>query len=662
MAAFFLSNGKTKALFAGLAFSASMLVTSQVQALALGRLNVVSTQQQPMVMEVSLAETEGVIPAAIKPSIASAGEFAVAGLDYQLWYKDIDVQVVEREGQLLLSLTSPQPVTVEQLDLLVQVEYMGGRLLGQFDAEFAALGSKPVVTPKVTTSAEVELPAATQVETVVAAVETAKVEPQEVVEAVVEAEVEVEAEQQQLETIVETVSAQPKPKAVTVQAGQTLWRIAAQNTPEGVNTWQALMAIYKTNTRAFKDQQITRIMAGAKLTIPAQEVMLALTPAQAKASYEQLIASYKVAKPAAKKVAAESPEPAPKPATNEQSKQAAKLAAEQEKQLDKLNSSIKQLQDQSAGMQQQLSQLEQERQLAEQQAAELAKQNEALAAGLADQKSDLQTLSVDKQALEKDLTALDQQVSATDLELKDKQQQLQNLESELLALQQQKIMAENAQTAAQQQAEQEEQQTEQSASGVALSKQLYPWLMGGLVVLLLGLLFSLLWRWLNGRPKQRELTPEPPISDSTPTVMLDPLADYDARPSSQSQALHEAAERMDKQEQAAASAEQNEASFIEQLLQEQDSAPKKPQEDTLHLSAEVEALLQQQRQANDHRHEPQGHMNAEDAVEEKLDLARSYKEMGHVQEAQKLLQEILHEGNLEQQTQATLLLSRMRQD
>lgn len=658
MASLFLSNAKTKALYAGLAISASMLAAGQVQALALGRLNVVSTQQQPLALEVSLAETEGVIPAAIKPSIASAGEFSVAGLDYQLWYKDIAIQVVERQGQLLLSLTSPQPVTVEQLDLLVQVEYMGGRLLGQFDAEFAALGSNAVVTPKITAEA------VAAVETEVAAVETAKVEPQEVEEAVVKAEVE--AEQKQLEAIVETVSVRPEPaqpKTVTVQAGQTLWRIAAQNTPKGVNTWQALMAIYKTNTKAFKDQQITRIMAGAKLTIPVQEVMLQLTPAQAKSSYEQLIASYKIAKPAPQKAVTPAskpaPEPEPKTASDEQAKQAAKVAAQQEQQLEKLNTSIKQLQDQSSGMQQQLSQLEQERQLAEQQALELTKQNEALAAGLANQQNDLQTLSADKQALEKDLTALDQQVSATDLELKDKQQQLQSLESELLALQQQKVITENAQAAAQQQAAQEEQE---AATGVALSKQLYPWLMGGLVVLLLGLLFSLLWRWLNGRPKQRELTSEPPISDPNPAVMLDPLADYDARPSTQSQALHEAAERMDKQEQAPDAAAQNEASFIEQLLQEQASAPKKPQEDTLHLSAEVEALLQQQRQANDHRHEPQGHVNAEDAVEEKLDLARSYKQMGHVQEAQKLLQEILHEGNLEQQTQATLLLSRMRQD
>lgn len=653
MASFFASYTNTKSLYAGLAFSASMLVAGHAQALALGRLHVVSTQQQPLVMEVSLAETEGVIPAAIKPGIASAGEFAVAGLDYQRWYKDIDVQVLEREGQLLLSLTSPQAVTVEQLELLVQVEYMGGRLLGQFDAEFAALSNNSVSTPAPALAPSVE-----QVEVPLAAVETAKVEPEEVTEAVLQAEIE--AEQQQLETLVETVSVTPKPALVTVQPGQTLWRIAAQNTPQGVNTWQALMAIYKTNTKAFKDQQITRIMAGAKLTMPAKDVMLQLTPGQAKSSYEQLIASYKVAQSAPPKAVAASPKSTPKPVANEQSQQAAKLAAAQEQQLDKLNSSIKQLQDQSSGMQKQLSQLEQERQLAEQQATELAKQNEALAAGLASQKNDLQTLSVDKQALEKDITALDQQVSATDLELKDKQQQLQNLESELLALQQQKIMAESAQAAEQQHMQQ---QAEQSASGVALSKQLYPWLMGGLVVLLLGLLFSLLWRWLNGRPKkQREVTPEPPITDSTPAVMLDPLADYDARPSSQSQVLHEAATRMDQQERSAASAEENEASFIEQLLQEQESVPQKSQQDTLHLSAEVEALLQQQRQANDHRHEPHGHVNAEDAVAEKLDLARSYKEMGQVQEAQKLLQEILHEGNLEQQTQATLLLSRMRQD
>ena len=45
--------------------SFSLLQASQVEALALGRLQVMSAQQEPMLVELSLTETEGVIAAAV---------------------------------------------------------------------------------------------------------------------------------------------------------------------------------------------------------------------------------------------------------------------------------------------------------------------------------------------------------------------------------------------------------------------------------------------------------------------------------------------------------------------------------------------------------------------------------------------------------------------
>ena len=61
-------------------------------------------------------------------------------------------------------------------------------------------------------------------------------------------------------------------------------------------------------------------------------------------------------------------------------------------------------------------------------------------------------------------------------------------------------------------------------------------------------------------------------------------------------------------------------------------------------------------------HEPQQFSSSEDEVLSKLDLAQSYIEMGQVDQARELLQEVLHEGNLEQQTSATMLLAKLHQD
>ena len=79
------------------------------------------------------------------------------------------------------------------------------------------------------------------------------------------------------------------------------------------------------------------------------------------------------------------------------------------------------------------------------------------------------------------------------------------------------------------------------------------------------------------------------------------------------------------------------------------------------LSAEVDRVLKQE-QTVQNMHEPQPFSSTEDEVWSKLDLARSYSEMGHVDQARTLLQEVLHTGNLEQQTTATMLLAKLYQD
>lgn len=643
--------------------SMSMLQASQVEALALGRLQVMSAQQEPMLVELSLAETEGVLAAAVKPRLASRGEYQVAGIAYQDWFEAIQLQVINREQQLLVQITSPEVVSQTALDLLIEVDYMGGRLLGQFNPVFQQSAAKlPEPTPtKVEAVLEdpaevvIEAITAASIQQVPAAVKTPVTPPTKAVE--------------QKPTSVE------KPQ-VSVKTGQTLWRVAVDNAPQDISPWQSLMAIYKANPKAFKNGRITHLMAHSKVTIPTTEAMQALTVKQAKAAYEQMLASYqspvvKPAKAAASSKVATQTQAIATPAVQQadgkqierQKQQQAVEKAQQEQQLQAMNATLLQLEGQSAALQQQVKDLESARDQAADEAAALATKNQALALGLESQQQSLQTLTQNKQVLQQDLTSLGQQVGVTELELQDKQRQLSDLDEEVHALQQEKRNTANSQiqTAALTETSVEplgtEDKTVQSSS-IAMSKQLYPWLMGGLVMLMLGLIFSLLWRWVNRKARPKVTAQEPPKDDASAQVVLDPLADYDAKPSAQSQHLHQVSERMELNEQVASS----EAGFIEQLLQEQSNRGAKPQEDTLHLSAEVEALLQQQQSVPDVANEPYSVGTSEDDILGKLDLARSYKKMGHIDEAQALLQEVLHAGNLEQQTEATLLLSRMRQD
>ena len=626
--------------------SLSLLQASQVEALALGRLQVMSAQQEPMLVELSLAETEGVIAAAVEPRLASRGEYQVAGIAYQDWFDAIQLEVVERNNQLLVQISSSHAVSEEALGLLVEVDYMGGRLLGQYRPEFGAATTKNTTE---TQAAAVE----------VSVVEEAAIETVPPVASAEEPSEPVPASSNKIEIITKS---EIITKQVVVKSGQTLWRVATDNAPKGISPWQSLMAIYKANPKAFKNSRITQIMANSTITIPTANTMKALSAKQAQSAYEQLVASYKT-KPKAVVQAAPKPAPAkPKPPT-----------AEQEQQLQAMNATLSKLENQSQALQQQLRDLETARSQAEQETQALQTKNQQLAQGLQTQEASLQTLTQNKQVLEQDLTSLGQQVGATELELQDKQKQLSVLGEEVNALQQEKQdIAEpvavvtpasvdtqvQTSTAPSVVIKSEVAAAEEGATSVTISKQLYPWLMGGLVVLMLGLVFSMLWRWVNRKAAPIVQPQEPPLEDTSPTVVLDPLADYDVKPSTQSQNLHQTSERMELNEQVAAS----EAGFIEQLLQEQSNQGGRQTEDTLHLSAEVEALLQQQRAGSETSHEPTQMGSDEEDIDGKLDLARSYKKMGHIEEAQALLQQVLHGGNLEQQTEATLLLSRMRQD
>ena len=656
--------------------SMSLLQASQVEALALGRLQVISAQQEPMLVELSLAETEGVLAAAVKPRLASRGEYQVAGISYHDWFEDIQLQVVSRKQQLLVQISSTEIVSQEDLDLLIEVDYMGGRLLGQFNFEFNQSTTK---LPEFTL-AKAEPAAQEQVNEIVAE------DPADVViQAITAASIQEVPAANQIPTsqVVEKTEVKPARaviSTITVKPGQTLWRVAVDSAPKDISPWQSLMAIYKANPKAFKNGRITHLMAASKVTIPTVDSMRNLTVKQAEAAYEQIVASYKAvtvtpakeverpkAKAVAKPVVKQKIEQPNTVAIERQNQQIAVAKAKQEEQLQDMNATLAKLEGQSQFLQQQLKDLEAERNQAANEAEELQSKNQELAQGLESQQQSLQILTQNKEVLKQDLTSLGQQVGVTELELQDKQKQLSDLGEEVNALQQEKLsiatiqVQPNVQESASaepnvEQANKESEPTENTA--IPISKQLYPWLMGGLVVFMLGLIFSMLWRWVNRKSVSKAVAQEPPVEDASPSVVLDPLADYDVKPSAQSQHLHQVSERMELNEQVASS----EAGFIEQLLQEQSNQGAKPQEDTLHLSAEVEALLQQQRSGWDMANEPQSTGTSEDDVLGKLDLARSYKKMGHIEEAQELLQEVLHAGNLEQQTEATLLLSRMRQD
>ena len=189
-----------------------------------------------------------------------------------------------------------------------------------------------------------------------------------------------------------------------------------------------------------------------------------------------------------------------------------------------------------------------------------------------------------------------------------------------------------------------------------ISPQFYPWIVATLCIvtsILLLLVLVLLWSSRTPKRKNKLRPAEPYLSSQTEARDKPPETIF-------------ATSNPAKSDTRQANKTTSEAEFIAQLLQDHEQqsayADDSGQESAdLSLADEVDKVLQQANRKQN-VHEPHQFSSSEDEVLSKLDLAQSYIEMGQVDQARELLQEVLHEGNLEQQTSATMLLAKLHQD
>lgn len=80
---------------------------------------------------------------------------------------------------------------------------------------------------------------------------------------------------------------------ITVQRGDTLSGIANQFPVQGANLYQQLWALYSANPRAFMNENMNLLRAGASLTIPDAETVRAVDPAFARAQYLEHVRAFR---------------------------------------------------------------------------------------------------------------------------------------------------------------------------------------------------------------------------------------------------------------------------------------------------------------------------------------------------------------------------------
>jgi pilus assembly protein FimV len=279
-------------------------LTAPFAALAagLGRLTVLSTLGAPLNAEIEIVSLQPGEEDSLNARIASADAFREAGIEPSAALRTMRFAMSKRDGRPIIRVTSAQPVNDPFVDLLVELEWPGGRLV----REYTVLLDPPEYKTSQTIAAVPERPAALTAQPLPPlAVNPANPEarPQAPVEvrndgtplapvqdalaAATEKEAgdkpaaeRVAATERAAAPVVDTARA-AAPGTYEVRRGDTLGAIARAHLPPGVSLNQMLIAIYRANQDAFLRENINLVRAGRVLNIPSAEAVSGIEVAEA---------------------------------------------------------------------------------------------------------------------------------------------------------------------------------------------------------------------------------------------------------------------------------------------------------------------------------------------------------------------------------------------
>jgi len=287
---------------------------TNAMALGLGPVHVKSKLNQPLdaeipVLQGTAGEAEGLLV-----SLAAAEDFERVGISRGHLNIPLDFSVGKgANGQVVIRVTSKDPVRDSYLDFLVEANWPKGRLL----REYTVLLDPPVTAPARSApatsvaSAPVSAPAAKP------AAAPEKEKPAKVAKAEKPPKPEKEAAPAH-----EAKPAAAAPRRIVegeygpTKEGETLSGIARAARPDGsVNMDQMMLALLKNNPNAFYKDNINALKRGAILRVPSADEAKAIGSAsEAAAQVRSQIEDWRGGRATPTRVAATTEKPAPTPA------------------------------------------------------------------------------------------------------------------------------------------------------------------------------------------------------------------------------------------------------------------------------------------------------------------------------------------------------------
>jgi pilus assembly protein FimV len=250
-----------------------------VMAAGLGRLVVQSGLGQPLKGEIEIVAPQRGELETLTARLAPVEAFRQAHIEYGSALPYLRFNIERRQGRAFVVVSSTQPIQEPFLDILVELNWSGGRLVREYTvlldpAEYK--GPQAITAPPTVAAAPVET---SPVETPRPPEETARPPAEQATTTAPEPP--------------PAAAPSPVPRAPTpapaptgsgtyqVQRGDTLAKIAAANRPEGVTQQQMLVALFRANEDAFINRNMNLLRVGRILNVPDKTAAEAIAPADA---------------------------------------------------------------------------------------------------------------------------------------------------------------------------------------------------------------------------------------------------------------------------------------------------------------------------------------------------------------------------------------------
>lgn len=271
----------------------ALTLPATVSAVGMGGINVASALGQKLNADIQLMSLSKDEKSSLVARLAAPDAYKGAGIEYPHGNK-FKFEIESRAGgEYYLKVSSAQPINDPFVSLLVELSWSSGKLL----REYTFLLDPPGYVPEQPKQAEVHdvAPAAQPVSAGAEAKPVEQVAPAAVIPE--SKPVAYPAEKPAMATSPRQAIAEPAEKKlvagdITVQRGDTLNKIAAQNRPAEVSLERMLVALYRANADQFDGKNMNRIRTGKILRLPDQDELKGVSQSGAAAEIHAQVADW----------------------------------------------------------------------------------------------------------------------------------------------------------------------------------------------------------------------------------------------------------------------------------------------------------------------------------------------------------------------------------